>query len=343
MIQSQKLKNECTLHKGRSEVAICFNESCFKKSRCCSSCLLETHKDCPKELILLCEELNKNISINSDSENVQGKEFIRFLIERKAHFIKKFDELISEAKQLFDPVSYQDLLHPSKFEVIKKNSDIKFDKNSNKVTVTHFGYLRKLEITDYLKRLKDKLNDDNLLGFKNLTIPKESWKRHWSMDMDIEMNKKGTLITKAEKSWNGDNFISKSGSLVSHCKYKMTIKNITNAERALFIGVVPEEGLDKLGEKFYDLYFQDPSEFEELEFNCFSGIDCFNMKGKVGENGFVAGVSYYIEFIPKQRVRIYDESGNVNVVGNLLDADEPYYLFLHLGEDPVSVFIERVF
>ena len=333
----------CMIHGGRKEIALCLNEKCFKKNNCCSICLFETHKGCPVEFTYLFKEIHSNIIIDNQIENFEmGKDLIEFLKERKTYFINNFDKLISDVEQTFNPVSYQDLLTPAKLDVIKRISDIKFDQQSNKVVITPFPRINKWELNDFIKRFKAKLSDDNLIGFTEFKISKDNWMSHWSMDLEITPTDTGTLITKAKANWDTDDFVSKAGSLISHCKYKITVNNIVEYKRALFIGVAPESELDRISEKFYCYYFQETSD-EVLDFNCFSGLDTKNMKGKFDDQGFTVERSYYLEFIPNRKVRIYDDTGEISVVGSVENSDEPYFMFMYLGEDPVSVFIERLF
>ena len=334
---------ECSIHTGRMEIAICLNKTCFKKNNCCTVCLQEMHKDCPTEFILAFKELPNDLIIENQTENLNiGENLTKFVEERKAYFIGLFDRLIADVKQTYNPVQHQDLLNPSTLETLKKTSNIKFNRDSNKVVIEPLTGINKWETADYIKEFKNNLGQNDLFGYKRFKIMSEIWKSHWSMDIDISSDITGTCITKSQPSWNNDDFISKSGALVNHCKYKITVRQAVEYKRGFFIGVVNQKDLDVISEKFYFYYFQEPSN-EELEFNGFSGFDTCNMQGTFNSSDLTVGKSFYLEFIPDQMVKIYNDSNTLNVKGDLKSYDQKYNLFLQLGEDPVSIFIERVF
>ena len=180
----------------------------------------------------------------------------------------------------------------------------------------------------------DELDKLNFLSYNSLWVGNN--------DIDIMPYEGEVLIKRNEKNKEFSYFKAiYTIPLVSHCKFKITIKNISERIRRLSFGIANKEAYDGLNKEF--------KLFNGGCYMFYNGHDKHNLEGIIPTNdytsplGYDQGKEYFLEFLPDNEVLIYNKERSVNLKKSVKGKEGPFYIFVDLQKFPASCTIERLF
>lgn len=369
----------CEKHINNFEEYICLDPECLISSRSCFLCLKNNHNTCKDELILPIEQFEKSSDffyieipnqhiikeINGIFDKIQAEldtvihdlkkstidkitQMHYDIVDRDLNYIEKikkklhlsFDPTLNKIRISFDPLIYEDSIN----RIIEK---FKFDLDEH--LSINLEELNNLQMSADIKTSINQNNNynDDISNIKKQFMPlvlcPKNWIHHPNLSIDNFFG--GLMFKRSGQNFHTDYFCALLDQpLQTNFRFKITIYTICEINKRIAFGIIDESKFNFIKKnKMINYYYTNDTMI------VFTGTSkTGNLIGKIPtdihyeKNALKPGDYFYMDFVPQQHIKFYNENGTLDLYRDLKNTNENFYLYVDLPFFHASFVMELI-
>lgn len=342
-----KGKGRCKKHDERVAERVCLDPECSKEGFVCSECLTKEHKECRPEFLLSPEDKDKVEISTSEKLDQLFREVLEQAVEERLDSVAR--RFAASKSDFLNGLSFEGTsgaLTDSALGVIKRNF---------RIEATGAGLRLHSKLDEDPSVIKDSLEtfEEDLAGLIRSFLAgasKLGTQYRLSLDPDdfvghpliiATSSDHGVSLKRSPADLMYNYFCKVLQQPLEQCRIKVTVNSIFTNDRFLDMGIIDEARFKSFKEPsgFVNNFGGSSISFCGYSKNQLDGIT--STSNHTSTDGLKPGDSIIFDFTPGGKLRVTNESLEIDLVSNQLPLNK-YYFFVVLYHPETSCTVYKI-